>query len=72
MPEAVVTEYVELCERIAAEALFSEGAEDKLYDRLDRLWYVEMSAEDRALAQDRLRSKAEAWGAIRRTGEDGP
>lgn len=63
MNDAVVAEYVELCEQIAAQSLFSEGDEQKLYDRLDRLWYGKMSDDDRSEAQHRLRTKAQAWEA---------
>jgi hypothetical protein len=59
--EAVVAEYVELCEQIAAQSLFAEGDEEQLYDRLDRLWYDKMSSADRAEAQQRLHAKAQAW-----------
>jgi vacuolar-type H+-ATPase subunit C/Vma6 len=65
--DAAVTEYVELCEQIAAQSLFSEGDEQKLYDRLDRLWYREMSAVERSEAQQRLRMKAQAWASVHRT-----
>lgn len=66
MDAAVIAEYVELCELIAAQSLFSEGDEQKLYDRLDRLWYGKMSDDDRLEAQQRLRTKAQAWEAKRR------
>jgi len=61
MSDGVVTEYVELCEQIAAEALFAEEVEQRLYDRLDQLWYAEMSAADREEAAGRLVAKASAW-----------
>lgn len=70
MNDAIVTEYVELSEQIAAEVIFSERAEQRLYDRLDQLWYVEMSEDDRVEVQDRLRAKAQAWSTSRRA--EGP
>lgn len=66
MSDAIITEYVELCEQIAAEALFAEEVEQRLYDRLDRLWYAEMSAADREEAVNRLNSKAHVWDAAQR------
>lgn len=61
MSDAAVAEYVDLCEQIAAEALFAEEVEQRLYDRLDRLWYAEMSVADREEAAARLVAKASAW-----------
>lgn len=61
MNDAAILEYVDLCEQIAAEVLFSERAEHRLRDRIDQLWYTEMSEDDRAEAQARLNAKAKAW-----------
>jgi len=52
--EAIVTEYVELNAQITVAALFSREVEQRYYDRLDQLWYTEMSAADRDEAQRRL------------------
>lgn len=65
MNDVVIAEYVELSEQIAAEALFSERTEQKLCDRLDQIWYAEMSAEDRIEALRQLRDKARAWDTVR-------
>ena len=54
MNEALVIEYVELNGQIIAEALFSREVEQRYYDRLDRLWYAEMTQDDRVEAQKRL------------------
>ena len=56
MNEAIVTEYVELSGQITAEAMFSREVEQRHYDRLDHLWYAEMTDVDRAEAQRRLSS----------------
>ena len=64
MSEGLITEYLELCERIAAEALFAEAVEARLYARLDQLWYGEMSTADRVEAQAQLTARAQAWGAV--------
>lgn len=61
MNDVLVSEYVDLCEQIAAQALFSEWTEQRLCDRLDRLWHTEMTADDRAEAQARLNAKAQIW-----------
>jgi hypothetical protein len=51
--EAVVVEYVELCEQLAA--ISHDAADERgLHDRLDRLWYDAMSEDDRAEAERRL------------------
>ena len=55
MNETIVVEYVELCARLAS--LDSEAeieAEERLYARLDQLWYAEMTGTDRAEAERRL------------------
>lgn len=65
MNEVVIAEYVELSEQIAAEALFSERIEQKLSDRLDQIWYAEMSIDDRIEALRQLRDKARAWEIVR-------
>jgi len=54
MNEAVVIEYVDLRAQVAAEVLFSEEVEQGYYDRLDQLWYIEMTEDDRAEALRRL------------------
>lgn len=51
---ALVTEYVDLCAQITAEALFSKEVEQRYYDRLDQLWYAEMTQADRYEAERRL------------------
>jgi len=58
---ADVTEYVDLCALVAAEALFAEAVEQRHYDRLDRLWYVEMTDADRDEAQRQVAAQARAW-----------
>jgi len=56
MDTALVTEYVDLRSQIAAEALFAEEVEQRYYDRLDQLWYVEMTDAERDEAQRQLNS----------------
>ena len=56
MNEALVIEYVELSGQITAEALFSKEVEQRYLDRLDQLWYAEMTEADRDEAQRRLRA----------------
>lgn len=51
MNDAIVTEYVELCERLAA---LEEEETIRLYARLDELWYVLMTESDQAEAERRL------------------
>lgn len=58
MNEALVIEYVELNGQITTEALFSKEVEQHYYDRLDQLWYVEMTQADRDEAQRRLHAPA--------------
>jgi hypothetical protein len=70
--DVVIAAYVELSEQLAVEVLFSERIEQKLYDRLDQLWYVEMSDDDRAEAQHRLHAKGQAWEVARRVEEIDP
>ncbi len=60
MREAIVDEYVDLHEQIAVEALFMEAVTPPLFARLEQLWYVEMTDDDRAEAQRRLAEKARA------------
>jgi hypothetical protein len=61
MNEAVVNEYVALCEQLtAAESALDQSAEERLYARLDQLWYLEMSGEDREAAEARLSATARA------------
>jgi hypothetical protein len=64
--DEVVTEYVELCEQLAAAASIEEDAEERLYGRLDQLWYVEMMDDERAEAEDRLVARARTWHDARR------
>jgi hypothetical protein len=65
--DAAVTEYLSLRERIVVEALFAEAAvEQELYDRLDRLWYTEMTADDRREAEVQMAEKARAWRESRK------
>jgi hypothetical protein len=75
MRDAIITEYVELCERFAAADLVDEGtvleladedAEQAFYARLDQLWYVEMSFDERDEAVERMVPKARAWHDARR------
>ncbi len=54
---AAVVEYVSLCEQLAAVVPRDRASEDRLYDRLDCLWYVEMTSEDRDEAEARLAAK---------------
>lgn len=66
MSDAVVIEYLDLYEQIAVEALFAEAAvEQRLYDRLDQLWYAEMTDAHRREAEDRLAAKGRAWHTAR-------
>ena len=60
MRDEVVVEYVDLCERLAATEIV-ERADQPLYDRLDHLWYLEMSDDERDEAEDRLVAGARAW-----------
>ena len=53
MNETIVVEYVELCARLASLDADAE-AEAQHYGRLDELWYVEMTADDRVEAEKRL------------------
>lgn len=67
MNEPLVTEYVELCARLAS--LDSE-TEQRFYSRLDQIWYAEMTAADRVEAEKRLStlgSRDRAWHDSRRT-----
>jgi hypothetical protein len=57
----IVTEYVDLCEQLAAIESVDEDAEQDLYARLDQLWYVEMTADEQHEAEDRLVAKARSW-----------
>ena len=68
MSESAVVEYVDLCERVAAEALLAEEVEARLYARLDQLWHAEMSEDDRAEAHDLLAAKARAEWSTRPAG----
>jgi hypothetical protein len=58
--EAIVIEYVELSGQITAQAMFSREVEQRFYDRLDQLWYAEMTDDDRVEAQRRLSAPAKA------------
>ena len=51
MNEDIVTEYVELCAQLSG---LDVDTEERFYARLDRLWYLVMSTEDRAEAERRL------------------
>ena len=51
MNEAIVTEYVELCARLAS---LDATTEQRFYTRLDQLWYAEMTPDDRSEAERRL------------------
>jgi hypothetical protein len=50
----LIAEYVDLYARLAAEALTSKEAEQRFCERLDQLWYAEMTEADRAEAQKRI------------------
>ena len=50
----LVAEYVDLCRRLAVEALLSAEAERRHCERLDQLWYAEMTEADRAEALRRI------------------
>jgi len=53
--DAVVAEYVELCEQLAAVALVDQPAEQQLYERLGRLGLLDRGAEQRLCEKlDRL------------------
>jgi len=67
MRESIVTEYVELSARLASLATDADvEAEERLYTRLDRLWYAEMTDNERREAERRL----EALGASDRAWHD--
>jgi hypothetical protein len=67
MNDDVITEYVDLCEQLAAtELLDNQTAEAQLYDRLDELWYTVMTDDEHDEAEDRLVAKARAWHDARR------
>ena len=72
MSGAAVVEYVDLCERVAAEALLAEEAESRLYERLDQLWHAEMSEDDRAEAHDLLAAKARDVAPVTLTDAEDP
>jgi hypothetical protein len=57
----IVMEYVDLCELLAATGSVNEDIEQDLYARLDQLWYVELSDDERHEAEDRLVARARAW-----------
>jgi len=60
--DAIVTEYLELCEQLAAAELVDEDADHQaLYARLDQLWYVELLDDERYEVEDRLVAKARTW-----------
>jgi hypothetical protein len=52
--QRLVAEYVDLCKQLAAKALPSKEVEQRFCDRLDQLWYAEMSEADRTEAQKRI------------------
>lgn len=52
MNEAVLAEYMNLCEQLVTGN--PSTAENRLYARLDQLWYREMTDEDREEADKRL------------------
>lgn len=58
MNPSLVAEYVDLCGQITAEAMFSKEVEQHYYDRLDQLWYSEMTQAERDEAQRRLHAPA--------------
>lgn len=65
MNEALITEYVELCAVLSA---LDVEAEQRLYARLDQLWYTAMTTEDKAEAEKRLFApgdKDRVWHAAR-------
>jgi len=69
MRDAIVTEYVELCEQLAAAEMIDDDAGQALHGRLDQLWYVEMTENERFEAVDRLVAGARAWHDARRAGD---
>lgn len=69
MRDAIVLEYVELCEQLAAAEMVDDDAEQALYGRLDQLWYVEMAENERFEAVDRLVDRARAWHDDRRSSD---
>ena len=68
MNEALVLEYVELSGQITAEALFSQEVEQRYLDRLDQLWYAEMTQDDRDEVQRRLHPPTSTM-TVRRTSD---
>lgn len=71
MRDPIVTEYVELSARLASlEADVDALVEEKLYARLDQLWYVEMTEEEHREAERRLAelgASDRAWHDARHT-----
>lgn len=68
MNDDLITEYVELCEQLAAtELLDGQTAEPTLYERLDQIWNDELTDEERREVDDRLVAKARQWHDARRT-----
>ena len=66
MNEALVTEYMELCARLAS---LDAETEQRFYSRLDQIWYTEMTVADRSEAERQLSalgSKDRAWHDTRR------
>lgn len=67
MNDDLITEYVELCEQIAAtELLDGLTSEAPLYERLDQIWCEELTDEERRETEERLVAKARQWHDARR------
>lgn len=65
MNETLIIEYVELCALLSA---LDVEAEQRLYARLDQLWYTELTSEDQVEVEKRLAAlgdKDRAWHASR-------
>lgn len=60
MRDEIVLEYVELSLRLHTRDDLSEEEEERIFTRLDRLWYAEMTQAERAAAEIQLIMKKEA------------
>lgn len=56
-----VAEYVALSDQLRTADMADV---DRLYDRLDQLWYCEMTAQDREAAEERLAAKTKDKEAL--------
>ena len=69
MSDPLVTEYVKLCSQ-RTRLFVDEETERRLYDRLDRIWYAEMTVADRLEVERRLaatNAQDRAWHTAHHT-----